>query len=121
MKKIAIIGGGAAGLAAAIAAGNELARLGAANECDQSTASVPTVTSDGRIFVAFLNGPTPGTTFSYLTLLPVGSWIWLKAMVAPLLVAEKISTGIDDTPRIGGVGRRTSVGTAGLLGPEVHP
>ena len=33
MKKIAIIGGGAAGLAAAIAAGNELARLGAANEC----------------------------------------------------------------------------------------
>lgn len=34
MKKIAIIGGGAAGLAAAIAAGNELARLGAANECE---------------------------------------------------------------------------------------
>lgn len=33
MKKIAIIGGGAAGLASAIAAGNELARLGAANEC----------------------------------------------------------------------------------------
>ena len=32
MKKIAIIGGGAAGLAAAIAAGNELARLGAADE-----------------------------------------------------------------------------------------
>src|SRR5690349_12132664 len=27
--------------------------------------------------------------------LPVGSWIWLKAMVAPLLVAVKISTGID--------------------------
>ena len=34
MKKIAIIGGGAAGLAAAIAAGNELARLGAAGECE---------------------------------------------------------------------------------------
>ena len=34
MKKIAIIGGGAAGLAAAIAAGNELARLGAADECE---------------------------------------------------------------------------------------
>ena len=34
MKKIAIIGGGAAGLAAAIAAGNELSRLDAANECE---------------------------------------------------------------------------------------
>lgn len=34
MKKIAIIGGGAAGLAAAIAAGNELARLGVADECE---------------------------------------------------------------------------------------
>jgi hypothetical protein len=34
----------------------------AADACDQSTASVPTVTPDGRIFVAFLNGPTPGTT-----------------------------------------------------------
>ena len=34
MKKIAIIGGGAAGLAAAVAAGNELARLGAADECE---------------------------------------------------------------------------------------
>lgn len=34
MKKIAIIGGGAAGLAAAIAAGNELVRLGAADECE---------------------------------------------------------------------------------------
>ena len=34
MKKIAIIGGGAAGLAAVIAAGNELARLGAADECE---------------------------------------------------------------------------------------
>src|SRR5688572_30174996 len=37
----------------------------------------------------------PGTTFSYLILLPVGSWIWLKAIVAPLFVAVKISTGIE--------------------------
>jgi hypothetical protein len=34
----------------------------AADACDQSTASVPTVTPDGRILVAFLNGPRPGTT-----------------------------------------------------------
>jgi hypothetical protein len=32
--------------------------------------------------------PIPGTTFSYLMRLPDGSWIWLNAMVAPLLVAE---------------------------------
>jgi hypothetical protein len=33
-------------------------------------------------------GPIPGTTFSYLTRLPDGSWIWWKAMLAPLFVAE---------------------------------
>ena len=37
----------------------------------------------------------PGATFSYLMRLPEGSWIWLNATVAPLLVAEYISTGIE--------------------------
>ena len=32
--------------------------------------------------------PMPGTTFSYLIRLPDGSWIWLKAIVAPERVAE---------------------------------
>src|SRR5690606_31077882 len=40
----------------------------------------------------------PGTTFSYLMRLPDGSWTWWKAMVAPLLVAEYISTGIETSP-----------------------
>ena len=35
---------------------------GAADECDQDTASVPTVTPDGRVLVAFLNGPAPGSS-----------------------------------------------------------
>ena len=32
--------------------------------------------------------PMPGTVFSYLMRLPVGSWIWLSAIVAADLVAE---------------------------------
>ncbi len=36
--------------------------LTTADACDQDTLSVPTVTPDGRVMVAFENGPAPGST-----------------------------------------------------------
>jgi hypothetical protein len=39
--------------------------------------------------------PTPGTTFSYLTRLPLGLWIWLKEIRADDLVAGNSCTGIE--------------------------